>query len=124
MNNLKKTNLFCLYANHEPLNFQDTLKENCQRKAMEDEIHAIEKKRTWELTTLPQGQRTIGVKWVYKIMHSVDGKIDCYKVRLVAKGYKQKYGVDYKEVFAPVARFDTMKMLISLAAHHSQKIYH
>lgn len=88
MNNLKKTNLFCLYANHETHNFQDTLKENCWRKAMEDEIHAIEKKKTWELTTLPQGQRTIGVKWAYKFIRSFDGKIDCYKVRLVAKGYK------------------------------------
>ena len=58
---------------------------------MEKEIYAIEKNNTWELTTLPPGQRTIGVKWAYKIKHIVDGSIECYKVRFVAKGYKQKY---------------------------------
>lgn len=90
---------------------------------MKEEIKAIEKNNTWELTPLPRGQRTIGVKWVYKIKRTVDGEIDRYKARLVAKGYKQKYGVDYEEVFAPVARLDTVRMLISLVAHHSWKIY-
>ena len=85
--------------------------------------NAIEKKDTWELTTLPLGQRTIGVKWVYKIKHTAEGRIEHYKARLVAKGYKQKYWVDYKEVFGPVARLDTIGILISLTAHHSWKIY-
>ena len=90
---------------------------------MQEEIYAIEKNNTWELTTLPPGQRTIGVKWVYKIKHIADGRIKRYKARLVIKGYKQKYKVDYEEVFAPVARLDTVRMLISLTAHHSWKIY-
>ena len=75
------------------------------------------------MTTLPLDQRTIGVKWVYKIKHTVDGRIECYNARFVAKGYKQKYGVDYEEVFASVARLDMVRMLISLVAHHSWKIY-
>ena len=90
---------------------------------MQEEIYAIEKNNTWELTTLLLGQRTIGVKWVYKIKHTANRRIERYNVRLVAKGYKQKYGVDYEEVFALVARLDTVRMLISLAAHHSWKIY-
>jgi hypothetical protein len=65
----------------------------------------------------------VGVKWVYKIKRTVDGGVDRYKARLVAKDYKQKYGIDYEEVFAPVAQLDTVRLLISLAAHHSWKIY-
>ena len=61
---------------------------------------------------------------LYKIKCTADGEVDRYKVRLVAKGYKQKYGIDYEEVFAPVARLDTVRLLISLAAHHRWKLYH
>ena len=82
---------------------------------MEDEIHAIEKNKTWESTTLPRGQSAIGVK---NKVHD-RWKVDCYNARLVAKGYKQEYRIDYKEVFAPVSRLDTVRMLISLAASHN-----
>ena len=115
----EETNLFCLYVDHEPFTFKEAVKEDCWRNAMQEE----KRNNTQELTTLPPGQKTIGVKWEHKIKHIADGRIERYKARLVAKCYKQKYGVDYKEVFAPVARLDTMRMLISLAAHHSWKIY-
>jgi hypothetical protein len=119
----EETNLFCFYADHEPLTFQEAVEEECWRSAMEEEIHAIQKNDTWELSALPPKKKTIGVKWVYKIKQTADGGVDRYKARLVAKGYKQKYGIDYEEVFAPVARLDTVRLLISLAAHHSWKIY-
>lgn len=84
---------------------------------------AIERNNTWELTDLPRGHKTIGVKWVYKRKLKENGEVDKYKARLVAKGYKQEFGVDYKEVFAPVARHDTIKLMIALAAQHSQPIF-
>ena len=109
------------------------MKENCWRNAIEEEIYAIEEKKkeththahthTRELTTLPLGQRTIGVKWVYKIKHTVDGRIKCYNARLVVKGYKKMYGIEYEEVFTSVVRLDMVRMLISFVAHHSWKIY-
>ena len=77
-----ETNLFCLYADHEPLTFQEAKEEDCWRSAMKND--------TWELTTLPQNHKAIGVKWVYKIKRTADGEVDRYKARLVAKGYKQK----------------------------------
>ena len=90
---------------------------------MNSEIEAIERNNTWELTDLPNGSKVIGVKWVYKTKLNEKGEVDKYKARLVAKGYSQKYGVDYDEVFAPVARLDTIRMLISLAAQKSWTIY-
>jgi Reverse transcriptase (RNA-dependent DNA polymerase) len=83
---------------------------------MDDEIHAIEKNDTWMLTSLPRGHKAISVKWVYKKKMNPQGEVEKYKARLVAKGYKQQVGVDYEEVFAPVARMETIRLLIALAA--------
>ena len=55
---------------------------------MDEEIVAIEWNNTWELTDLPKGHKTIGVKWVYKTKLKENGDVDKYKARLVAKGYK------------------------------------
>ncbi|KAH9672528.1 hypothetical protein KPL70_017763 [Citrus sinensis] len=64
---------------------------------MDEEIKAIVKNDTWELTTLPKGHKAIDVKWVYKIKRNAKGEIERHKARLVAKGYSQKAGVDYDE---------------------------
>ena len=90
---------------------------------MDEEIASIGKNNTWELTELPMGQRTIGVKWVYKTKLKENGEIDKYKARLVAKCYKQEFGVDYKEVFAPVARLETVRLIIALAAQNSWPVF-
>ena len=119
----EEVNLFCLYADHEPLTFQEAVEIECWRSTMEEEIHAIQKNDTWDLTTLPTNHKAIGVKWVYKIKRTAKGEVSRYKARLVAKGYKQKYGIDYEEIFAPVARLDTVRLLIALAAHHNLKLY-
>ena len=114
---------FALFADCDPTTFENAVKEEKWRKAMDDEIDAIERNGTWELSDLPKGQKTIGVKWVYKTKLKEDGEIDKYKARLVAKGYKQEHGVDYTEVFAPVARHDTIRMVIALAAQNSWPIF-
>lgn len=65
---------------------------------------------------MPEGVKTIGVKWVFKTKYDEDGEIDKFKVRLVSKGYAQRYGVDYDEVYAPVARWDTVRIILATAA--------
>lgn len=81
---------------------------------MQSEQSAIEKNKTLELTTLPLGKKKIGVKWIFKRKYKPNGEVDKLKARLVAKGYNQEYGVDYEEIFAPVARMDTIRILIVL----------
>ena len=90
---------------------------------MDDEIKPIEKNDTFELTTLPKGYKPIGVKWVYKIKKNAKGEVKKYKARLVSKGYSQEAGIDYDEVFAPVARLETVRLIISLAAQNRWKIH-
>ena len=83
----------------------------------------IEKNQTWELVDKPTHKRTIGVKWVYRTKLNSDGSIKKHKARLVVKGYAQMFGVDFSETFAPVARLDTIRMLLALAAQKGWNIH-
>ncbi|KAM1803916.1 hypothetical protein ACFX12_029840 [Malus domestica] len=114
------SNIACLamFPDSDPIFYKDAVKNKKWRQAMNLEIEAIERNDTWELTTLPPGGKVIRVKWVYKTKLNENGEMDKYKARLVAKkkGYSQEYGVDYAEIFAPVARLNTIRVVISLAA--------
>ena len=67
--------------------------------------------------------KVIGVRWVYKTKLNVDGSINKFKTRLVVRGYSQQHGVDFSDTFAPVARYDIIRLLLSLAAQKSWKIF-
>ena len=108
----------------EPWNFSEAKSMTVWVKACEDEITSIEKNHTWILVDLPAGAKAIGLKWVFKIKRNPDGSVNKYKARLVAKGYVQRHGIDYDEVFAPVARIETICLIISLAASHGWEVYH
>lgn len=82
---------------------------------MAEELKSIEKNQTWELTDLPSNKHPIAVKWVFKVKLNPDGSIVKHKARLVAKGFLQKEGIDYSEVFAPVARIETIRLVVALA---------
>ena len=70
---------------------------------MKEEFDALHKTGTWDLVDLPSRKSAINCKWVYKIKTRSNGTIDCYKARLVARGFTQEYGIDYEETFAHVA---------------------
>jgi len=108
----------------KPAKYSEAAENPEWMEAMNSEIRSIEKNRTWELTKVPAGHKAIGLKWVYKLKRNADGEIVKHKARLVAKGYVQEHGVDYEEVFAPVARLDTVKLILALAANRGWKIHH
>ncbi|CAL8990716.1 unnamed protein product [Prunus brigantina] len=113
----------CNFITIEPKSFEVAVKEEIWRKAMEEEIKTIEKNKTWELVDRLKDKEIIGVKWVYKTKFNPDGLIQKHKARLVAKGYSQQPGIDYNETFAPVARLDTIRALVALAAQKKWRIY-
>ena len=114
--------LMCL--NDEPRSFEEAKEHKEWVCACEDEILSITRLETWTLVDLPQGVKPIGLKWIFKLKKNSDGSINKHKARLVAKGYVQQHGVDYDEVFAPVARIETIRLLISLAAANGWEIHH
>jgi hypothetical protein len=94
------------------------------RDAMLEEMGSIEHNQTWSLVNLPAGQRAIGLKWVFKVKKDERGNVTKHKARLVAKGYVQRHGIDYEEVFAPVARMESVCVLLAVAAHRSWSVHH
>ena len=114
--------LMCL--NNEPESFEEAKRYKEWLQACEAEIKSITKLDSWELVDLPPGAKPIGLKWIFKIKRNSDGSINKYKSHLVAKGYVQRYGIDYEEVFAPVARIDTIRLLINLTATNGWEIHH
>jgi len=105
-----------------PSNVQDALANKRWRKAMNEEIEALQKNATWELVSLSKGMKTVGCRWVFTVKLNPDGSINRYKARLVAKGYTQKYGVDYQDTFALVAKINTICILISIAANRDRPL--
>ena len=80
-----------------------------------EEIRALEKNGTWEVMNLPRGKKPMGCKWVFTMKYKADGTVEWYKAHLVAKGFTQTYDIDYTETFAPVAKLNTIRVLLSLA---------
>ena len=78
----------------------------------------------WKVVPRPQDRSVVGSRWIYKIKYVADGNVEKYKARFVAKGYAQKEGIDYEETLAPVARYTSIRTVISLAAQMGWEIHH
>jgi hypothetical protein len=83
---------------------------------MIDEIKSIEENNTWRLVDSPIGHKPIGLKRVFKLKKDPSGVVVKHNARLVAMGYAHRAGVDFDEVFAPVVRLDSVRLLLALAA--------
>jgi hypothetical protein len=113
----------CNVALIEPAGYEEAAADQHWMAAMKEELMMIEKNQTWLLVNRPAHKKAIGVKWVYRTKFNADGSINKHKARLVVKGYAQMFGVDFSETFAPVARLDTIRMLLALAAQNGWTIH-
>lgn len=99
------------------LTFQQAQTNPHWQSAMEAEIDSIHKNQTWTLVSLPPNTKAISSKWVYKLKPGTRGNPARYKARLVARGFDQRDGIDCLETFAPVVRWETIRILVALVVH-------
>lgn len=106
----------------DPANYKQAMKTpeaEHWKQAMLEEINAHLQNGTWEIVPRPEkdtGKKTIGSGWVFKIKRTEDGSIERFKGRFVAKGYSQRPGFDYVEVFAPTVRMSTVRLVVAISA--------
>ena len=107
----------------EPASYDGAIQHKWWRDAYDAELHALESNNTWSVVDLPPGKIPIACKPVFKIKYLANGQIECYKVRIVAKGFTQQEGIDYFDTFSPVAKMTSIRMLIALAAAHNWHLH-
>nr|GFB42309.1 zinc finger, CCHC-type [Tanacetum cinerariifolium] len=118
LNDLYENTKELLLAKDEPKNYKEASSDQKWIEAMKAELDFINRNNTWKLTTLPKGHKAIGLNWIFKTKRDANGNIIKHKARLVAKGYIQEHGIDFEEVFAPVARMETIRLLLAIAANN------
>ncbi|PHT29747.1 hypothetical protein CQW23_30665 [Capsicum baccatum] len=111
---------------NEPQIFKEAMSSSDSsfwKKAVNNEIDSILSNHTWELVDLPPRNKPLGSKWIFKRKMKMDGTIDKYKARLVVKGFKQKEGLDYFDIYSPVIRITSIRRLIALAGVYGLEIH-
>ncbi|GJV70143.1 putative RNA-directed DNA polymerase [Tanacetum coccineum] len=120
----QQTCLFaCFLSQEEPKKVSQALADESWVEAMQEELLQFKLQDVWVLCDLPDGKRVIGTKWVFRNKRDERGTIIKNKARLVAQGYKQEEGVDYDEVFAPVARIEAIRLFLAFASFMGFTVY-
>ncbi|KAL4324576.1 hypothetical protein GQ457_11G024470 [Hibiscus cannabinus] len=110
----------------EPDTYQEAVSSPDSEKlleAMRSEMDSMSENQVWTLVEPPEGVKPIGCKWIFKKKTDMDGNVQTYKGRLVAKNFRQIHGVDYDETFSPVAMFKSIQILLAIAAYHDYEIW-
>ena len=113
-----------LLVDDEPTSYEKASAERNWKQAMESELQSIERNNTWTLTKLAPNHKAIGLKWVFKLKRDAVGNVVKHRARMVAKGYVQEKGIDFKEVFAPVARLETIRLILELTTKENWLVHH
>ncbi|GJX80199.1 putative ribonuclease H-like domain-containing protein [Tanacetum coccineum] len=113
----------CFLLQEEPKKVIHALKDPSLIEAMQDELLQFKLQKVWTLVDLPNGKRDIGTKWVYRNKKDERGIVNKNKARLVIQGYTQEEGIDYDEVFAPVARIEAIRLFLAYASFKDFVVY-
>ena len=110
-----------LMDQNEPTTYQEAIKGPDSEKwleAMRSEMESMYTNQVWTLVDPPDGVKLIECKWGFKKKIDIDGNIQTFKGRLMAKGFKQIHGIDYDETFSPVTMLKSIQILLAIAAFY------
>ncbi|GJR31426.1 putative ribonuclease H-like domain-containing protein [Tanacetum coccineum] len=113
----------CFLSQEEPKRVSKALSDPAWVEAMQEELLQFKLQNVWVLVDLPKGHRAIGTKWVYRNKKDERGIVIRNKARLVAQGHTQEEGIDYDEVFAPVARIEAIRIFLAYASYMGFTVY-
>ncbi|KAD4178523.1 hypothetical protein E3N88_27114 [Mikania micrantha] len=113
----------CFLSQVEPKKVAEALKDKSWVEAMQEELLQFERQGVWKICPLPKGMYPIGTKWVFRNKKDDKGVVIKNKARLVVQGYTQEEGIDYDEVFAPVARIEAIRIFLAFAAAKNFKVF-
>ncbi|KAJ9535349.1 LOW QUALITY PROTEIN: hypothetical protein OSB04_un001540 [Centaurea solstitialis] len=113
----------CFLSQEEPKKAHGAMKDPSWIEAMQEELLQFVLQHVWDLVDLPSGHRAIGTKWIFRNKKDERGIVIKNKARLVAQGYTQEEGIDYDEVFAPVARIEAIRLFLAYASFKNFKVY-
>ncbi|GJX66912.1 putative ribonuclease H-like domain-containing protein [Tanacetum coccineum] len=113
----------CFLSQSEPKKVSEALEDESWIEAMQEELLQFKLQQVWILVDLPNGAKVIGTKWVYRNKKDERGVVVRNKARLVAQGYRQEEGIDYDEVFAPVARLEAIRLFLAFASYMGFIVY-
>ncbi|GKD57309.1 putative ribonuclease H-like domain-containing protein [Tanacetum coccineum] len=113
----------CFLSQNEPKKISEALEDESWVDAMQEELLQFKIQKVWILVDLPNGKKAIGTKWVYRNKKDERGVVVRNKARLVAQGHRQEEGIDYDEVFAPVARIEAIRIFLAFASYMGFIVY-
>ncbi|GJS55283.1 retrovirus-related pol polyprotein from transposon TNT 1-94 [Tanacetum coccineum] len=118
-----QSNFFCFISAIEPKNVNEALADDSWIVAMQEELNQFIANDVWELVPQPRNMTIIGTKWVLRNKLDENGIVSRNKARLVAQGYNQQDGIDYDETYAPVARLESIKIILAYACALDFKLF-
>jgi hypothetical protein len=110
----------------DPTSFKEAMRSAHSSKwleAMKNEMRSMSANKVWDLERIPNGTKIVGCKWIYRMKYDSKGNVEKFKARLMAKGFMQREGVDYNEIFSPVSYKDSFRIIMALVAHYDLELH-
>jgi len=113
----------CDIMGAEPSSYEEAAKKKVWKDVMGEEYQSLVKNDVWDVVPRPKEKLVVSSKWIYKMKHEIDGSIENYKARFMARGFSQKEGIYYQETFSLMARYTSIRTILLLVVVMKWKVH-